>query len=115
MLEACPSLNQYAYAMSPFKQSRDKRKWWALIRAGVGFLEVPRATRKRKLTIERHSPRGLDPDNLIGGAKRCIIDNLKAFRLIVDDSDKWIVLEARNVPLLKSESKPYTMLYLEDL
>jgi len=94
----CPSLNLYTYAMSPFKQSRDKKMWWMLIRAGVGFLEVPRATGRRKLTIERHARKGLDPDNLLGGAKCCITDNLKKMGLLVDDNDKWVVLEGRNVP-----------------
>lgn len=78
-------------------------------------MEVPRATGKRRLLIERHAKRGLDPDNLLGGAKRCIVDNLRAFRLLVDDSDAWLELEGKNVPLLKSELTPYTMLYLEDI
>lgn len=110
---ASPSLNQYTYAMSPFTQARDKQDWAMLIRAAQGFLECPRATGKRKLTIERHGVRALDQDNLIGGAKCVIIDNLRAYGLLLDDTAAALELDAKNIRLQPGEP-PHTVLIIED-
>jgi len=110
-----PSLNKYTSAMSPFVQAKDKKKWYWLIRAAKGFIDVPKATKKRHLRIERYGKgKPLDPDNLIGGAKCVITDNLKDMGLLVDDSDKWLALEGENMPLPKGQ-KPHTILLLWDV
>jgi hypothetical protein len=115
---ATPSLNKFTYAKSPFIQAKAKKEWYWLIRGAPGILDIPRVGPaggcKRHLCIERHGKRPLDPDNLIGGAKCCIIDNLRKMALLVDDSDEWLELEAINVLLAKGE-KPHTILVLRDL
>ena len=115
---ATPSLNQFTYAKSPFVQAKAKKEWYWLIRGAPGILDVPKVFPgkgfKRHLCIERHGKRPLDPDNLIGGCKCCVIDNLRKMALLVDDSDEWLELEAINVSLATGE-KPHTILVLRDL
>jgi len=108
-----PSLNKFTYAMSPFAQFREKKKWANIIRAGYGFLAVPHASGKRKLTVIRYG-RPLDPDNLIGGLKCCVIDNLKNFKLLIDDSAQYLELHAECRKPDKN-AKPHTILILEDI
>lgn len=112
--QACPSLNPFTYARSPFVQAKMKKKWYWLIRAAPGFTEVPPATGRRRLEVERHSSRPLDPDNLVGGLKCVVIDNLRNLKLLVDDSDKWLELEAVNVYGGRG-NKPKTVMRLIDL
>ena len=114
ILRASPSLNEFSYAMSPFVQSQSKKEWFWLLRCAPGVLAIPHAKGKRHLTIERHGKKALDPDNLIGGAKCCITDNLKKLKLIVDDSDSSLLLDAKNVALQPGE-KPHTILILRDI
>lgn len=92
-----------------------KAMWWKAIRAAPGFLLVPRATGKRRLTVERHA-RGVpqDPSNTIGGAKG-IIDDLVQLGLLVDDTPEFIEHGTpRHVPLAKGE-RAFTVLILEDV
>lgn len=95
-------------------KTREKSEWWWLIRGCPNFLSIPRATRKRRLTIERHArtvPQ--DPANVHGGCKG-IVDDLVQLGLLVDDSPAWIEHGTpRHVPLAKGE-KPYTVLILEE-
>jgi len=110
-----PSLNKYTAASCPYIQARDKKTWYWIIRAAPGFIDVPRAEGKRHLRIERYG-RGkpLDIDNLFGGAKCVIIDNLKDMGLLVDDSCKWLSLDAENMKLPKGKT-PHTVIILKDL
>ncbi len=91
-----------------------KARWakWLLVEVKRTGAEV--ATGKRRLTIERHGKRRLDIDNIIGGCKGCITDNLRALKMLVDDDDTSIEFVARNAKLLKGES-PHTVIYLEDM
>lgn len=110
-----PSLNRYTYARTPMIQVRDKKTWHQLIRGAAGFLEVPRAHVRRRLFIERHGRQALDKDNLLGGAKCVITDNLRKHGLIVNDTDQWVDLDGGNVRLQKGEKRPYTLLILEEV
>ena len=96
-------------------KTREKSWWWWLIRACPHFLEIPKATRKRRLTIERHArtvPQ--DPANVIGGTKG-IVDDLVQLGLFVDDSPEWIEHGTpRHIPLKRLE-KPFTVLIIEDV
>lgn len=112
--KASPSLNEYTYNKNPFIQRMDKKKWAWLIRTADGFNDVKKATGPRSLYIERHGRRRLDPDNLIGGAKCVIIDNLRSFGLLVDDCDSLFSVTAENVKLAPKES-PHTVLILKDI
>jgi hypothetical protein len=111
---ASPSLNDFTYARSPFQQARLKKVWALAIRAADGFLRCPPAAGRRELTIQRHGKRALDIDNLIGGAKCCITDNLVKYKLLKDDCQEWLEMKAENVKLAKGE-KPHTVLILKDL
>lgn len=111
--EASPSLNKYAYSHWR-KQHADKERWAKFLLAEVMRQAAPKATGPRKLTIERHGKRRLDVDNIIGGAKSCITDNLRKLGMLVEDHDRAVVFEARNAPLGKDQ-KPHTIILLEDL
>jgi len=92
-----------------------KGLWWWAIRAAPGFLLIPRATCKRRLTIERHA-KGIPQDeaNVHGGCKG-IVDDLVQLRLLVDDSPAYIEHGIpRHVPLAKGE-RAFTVLILEDV
>lgn len=110
--EASPSANRYAYAHWRVRHA-DKKRWALLLASEARLLKIPPATGPRRLTIERHGRRRLDPDNLIGGAKG-MIDELRRLNLLLDDDDDSVTLMARNVKLEKGE-EPFTVLYLEDV
>ena len=84
-----------------------------MLLAEVRRADVPKATGKRRLTIQRHGKRRLDVDNLIGGAKG-MIDELRRLGVLLDDHDDAIELLAKNVPLVKG-LEPHTILVIEDL
>ena len=110
---------------SPSQNTRDKQHWttrrsektmwWKAIRAAPGFLLVPRAAGKRRLTIERHArTRPQDEANVHGGCKG-LVDDLVLLGLLVDDSPDWIEHgHPRHVPLAKGE-RAFTVLILEDV
>lgn len=109
--EPSPSLNDFMY--SHWRKHQAAKKHWAwLLKRAAGSVEA--ATGKRRLTVERHGKRPLDQDNLVGGCKRVIVDNLRAMGLIVDDDDRHLELVCRNVQLPSGE-QPYTVLVLEDV
>lgn len=64
----------------PMVRHRIKRDWHMLIRAAAGFLAIPKATGKRRLTIIRHHRNGQHQDeaNIHGGSKG-IVDCLVAW------------------------------------
>lgn len=72
--EATPTLNT-VLRMTWANRRRDKARWltWLSVRT-VG---IPKAESKRTITIERFGHALLDMDNLIGGCKEVVIDNLK--------------------------------------
>lgn len=111
--EPSPSLNKFAFAHWRV-QHAEKRKWAKWLLAEVMRTGAPVATGKRRLTIERHGKRRLDVDNIIGGAKGCITDNLRDLKMLVDDHDDAIEFVARNMQLPKG-GVPHTVIYLEDL
>lgn len=85
---------------------------WALVSALNGQQRIPRATGKRRLTVERHGKGRLDLDNLSGGAKG-LIDAVRYQRLILDDDAGSCELVFRQVVSRKIE--PHTVLILEDV
>ena len=93
---------------------RSKGLWWWHIRAAPGFLLVPRATGRRRLTIERHArTQPQDEANVHGGCKG-LVDDLVQLRLLIDDTPKWLEHGTpRHIPLAKGE-RAYTVLILED-
>jgi hypothetical protein len=97
------------------KRHREKCAWWWSIRAARGFLAIPRATGRRRLTIERHArTRPQDEANVHGGCKG-LVDDLVELGLLVDDSPAWIEHGTpRHVPLVKGE-RAFTILIFEDL
>jgi hypothetical protein len=109
--EASPSLNTFM-RLHWAKRSEVKEHWAWLMRAAIPR-GTPEATGPRRLTVERHGKRAIDADNLAGGLKP-VIDNLRGFRLLVDDNPMMMELAVRNVKLERGE-QPHTVLILEDL
>lgn len=107
----CPSQNEFAFAHWR-KAKNSKDAWKILIRSADGFLTIPKAQGKRKLTIERHAKGILDEQNLIGGAKG-IIDNLVQLGLLVDD--KPACLELGTPVQVRVKGMPFTLLILEEV
>lgn len=111
-----PSPSQNEFAFSHWRKAKaSKDAWKILIRGAAGFLDVPRAHGRRRLTIERHAKGILDEQNLIGGAKG-IIDDLVQLGLLVDDKPACLEL-AKPVQerLQRGERRPYTLLILEEV
>ena len=109
-----PSQNEFAFAHWR-KAKASKDAWKLLIRGAPGFLEIPRAHGKRRLTIERHAKGTLDEQNLIGGAKG-IIDDLVQLGLLVDDKPAFLDLgKPVQARVQKHEKRPYTLLILEEV
>ncbi len=75
---------------------------------------IPKANGKRRLTIERYGKRRVDVDNIIGGAKSCITDNLRKLGLLLDDDDESVEFVARNCKLDKGQ-KPFTKIILTEI
>lgn len=112
--KASPSQNEFAFSHWR-KAKASKDAWKVLIRGSEGFLDIPRAQGKRKLTIERHAKGILDEQNLIGGAKG-IIDDLVQLGLLVDDKPTFLDLgKPLQERLQKDEKRPYTLLILEEV
>lgn len=111
--EASPSLNEFFYSHWRIQQAA-KERWLKLLTIASRRAKATKATGPRRLTIERHGKKRLDLDNLIGGGKGCITDNLRALELLRNDDDASVEFVARNVPLAKGE-KPHTVIVLEDL
>lgn len=111
---ACPSQNKHQWAHWG-KVRREKQEWYNLIRAAEGFLDIPRATGKRKLTLERFGWGTLDEMNLIGGAKG-IVDNLVQLGLLVDDKPSMLQLGGviQNQIMPRTKVHPHTVIHLED-
>jgi hypothetical protein len=75
--------------------------------------DIPPATGKRHLTIERHSSGTVDKDGLYGGCKP-LIDAIKRAGLIVDDSPDHCELEVVQVKIARTETA-CTVIRLADL
>lgn len=108
-----PSLNEII-GVNPFSLQKGKKAWFWLIRASPDFLAIPKATGPRRMRIERYGKRLMDLDNLIGGAKMVLTDNLRKMGLLVDDTEALLKIEATNGKLQKGET-PYTLVILEEI
>lgn len=108
---ASPSLNTYSY--SHWRTQRAAKSGW-LILLTAATRSAPKATGKRRLEIHRYGKRALDIDNLIGGAKMVITDNLRRLGLLCDDSPDLVEFHAENHKLQKGE-QPHTVIVLRDL
>ena len=64
---------------------RMKANWGWAIKAEAVRLNVPKAEKLRRVIVTRLGSKVLDYDNLVGGAKEVLVDNLRDLGLIVDD------------------------------
>lgn len=110
--EALPSLNK-TLRQHWASRANDNKRWGRMISMARVVESLQPANGKRRVTIERHGKRMLDADNMAGGCKG-FIDELCAFKLLVDDSPKWLELVTLHVPLTKGE-RPHTIVFLEDV
>ncbi len=84
-----------------------------LVRTAPGFSKIAEATGRRRVLLTRHARNPLDQDNLAGGAK-CIIDALKHWHILKDDSDEFAELIYKNAATAPPELG-YTTLEISDL
>lgn len=113
--EATPSLNVWQRKHWAAKK-RDRQRWAHMLLAEImrlGGKQAVTASGKRRLTIERHGRRVLDDDNRVGGCKG-LIDELRAFGLLVDDDPRHLELVAVDLGVAKGQS-PHSVLVLEDV
>ena len=108
---ASPSLNKFTY--SHWRTQHAEKSGWHMLLATI-TRNAPKATGKRRLEIHRYGKRALDIDNLIGGAKCVITDNLRQLQLLRDDSPDMVEFHAENHKLAKGEL-PHTVIVLRDL
>lgn len=106
-----PSLNE-TKRMHRFVMKRLKAQWAAML-AIAGAKRVPPASGRRRVLVERHSPRELDYDNLVGGAKEVVVDNIKRLGLLIDDKPKHAELTYAHVKTEPGE-RPWTLVILAD-
>ncbi len=109
-----PSLNLFSYSHWR-KQQSQKKQWALMLLAVIGRHKLELlALGKRRLTIERHSAGELDFDNLVGGAKCVLTDNLRKMGLFTDDDKAGIEFVVRNVKLAKGVAS-HTVVTIEDI
>lgn len=85
-----PISNNRFLRMHWTKRRADKQEW---VQTFLPFLQIRDVLRGKKveLTICVHRKRAQDPDNAAASQKN-IIDALKDLHFLVDDNDKWLVL-----------------------
>lgn len=105
-----PSLNE-TQRMHWAKRAKIADTWGLAI--ALQTRTMPRATGKRRLTIERRGTRMLDKDNAYGGSKQ-IVDIIKRLGLIIDDDAANVELEVTQTKLAKGE-RPHTLFTLEEI
>lgn len=109
-----PSLNEFNHAHWR-KENSLKDQWHTMLRVIIGRHALTlKALGKRRYRIERHGAQALDFDNLIGGAKCVLTDNLRKLGLLLDDNCKSVIFEADNVPLPAGVAA-HTVVTLEDV
>lgn len=105
---ATPSLN--TTRRMHWATLRRHKIWWQLeVRIALRNQDIFRVPTPERacVTIERHSTRELDPDNLVGGFKD-LIDCLRAEKLIVNDDPAHLELVPRQL-----KGKPRTVITVE--
>lgn len=110
-----PSLNE-TRKLNPFALQNLKKEWFYLLSSALNLAGVPRAHgQPRVILVERGSSGELDHDNLVGGAKEVLVDNLREPKVwtlkggkvrtrigtgtIVDDDAAWVRVTYLQVPL----------------
>lgn len=105
-----------------WQATRAKNDMMRQVMAASYNLRIPEPFQRAHVTIERHSTRTPDPDNLVGGIKRLldclttpVLQNTKSGKVsyrnkrgqgfIVDDSPKHITQEVRAVLCKRGEEK----------
>lgn len=97
--------------MGHFARTKYNRYWHQLVRAAIDNAHKPQR-RKCAVFISQMRSRKLDCDNLAVSVKP-ILDALKAWKLIRDDSEKWIDLSVtqqigkRKTTIIQIEEIPW--------
>lgn len=122
------SENKFKGRQGHWAYQADKKEWALLV--SIYARDIPPATGKRKLTIERYGHRILDTGNFVGGCKS-LVDAIKRHHevyaldgkggkikvgngLLVDDSPKWVE-DIYIQHSVKMHFKERTVIVLEDL
>jgi Holliday junction resolvase RusA-like endonuclease len=86
-----PSLNK-TLNMNRWDRARLNLEWRMQIRAG--YMPNGAAREKQRVTITLWHSREYDRDNLFGAVKP-VVDALKHWKLIVDDTKEWLELDVQ--------------------
>lgn len=113
-------------------------KWYWLVRGAAGFVGVPKASGKRRLTVQIHGKRAMDFENRVFACK-ALVDILRPFKreagiyasgkkkgqpwtrerighgLVIDDDDTHLDLNVPPVMKLLPGQTPFITLTLEDV
>lgn len=108
-----PSLNAFSYAHWR-TQNNAKKDWLSMLRVAMIDFTWDPVTEKRRLEIHRYGKRALDIDNLIGGAKMAITDNLRKLKLLCDDSPTMVEFHAENHKLPRGVA-PHTIVMVKEV
>ena len=92
----------------------EKNDWWFATGSERNRLDIPKATGKRRLTIEAHGPRIMDEANILGGTKG-VVDNLVQMGLLRDDTPACLEHGTPIQIKTKKGEKPFTVLILRDV
>jgi hypothetical protein len=90
------------------KRSKYNQRWISLVRSQIDMTHKAAKT-KRVVFISQMRGRLLDPDNLYASCKP-ICDALKHWKLIKDDSEKWIQL----YPTQQTGKQKITIINIEE-
>lgn len=96
------------------KNHSEKTDWWFAIASERNRLNIPKATGKRRLTLEVHGPRILDEHNIHGGAKG-LVDDLVQLGLLKEDNPAHLQHGKTIQIQTKRGEKPFTVLILRDV
>lgn len=96
------------------KNDTEKQAWWFATGSERNKLGIPKATGKRRLTIEAHGPRTMDEANILGGTKG-IVDNLVQMGLLRDDTPSCLEHGTPIQVKTRKGEKPFTVLILRDV
>ena len=106
ILEPTPSLN-VVLNQHWSKKRKEKERWGWLMKEAL--MNRPQPIKESEfhthVTVIRYGMRKLDYDNLVGGAKSVLVDNLIAMKLIEDDDPDSVEITYSQVTGTKA--KPY--------
>ena len=95
--EVPPSANELLRKYRHHAVFKKLRLYWGWMLIKAGAKNIPQATDMRVLRIMQHRTRLIDRANCWLGADKLICDPLVKFKVLVDDSEKWVDIDVVQV------------------